>query len=208
MNLVPLTEKEERIYEFLTSYYSEKNRPPTYAEIRDHFGYKNNSSVQDFITQLRDKGYIKAPIGENKKRAIELVTQTKSVEVEMIPLEGSVAAGVLTEAVNNRDYVEIPRNLLKSGVEYFALKVKGDSMIEDCIMDGDLVVIRRQSHAQNGQTVVALVDQSEATIKRYYKRKDHIELVPANPNYNVIKLRPDADVKILGVLASVIRRLE
>lgn len=208
MNLVPLTEKEERVYEFLTQYYAEKNRPPTYSEIRDHFGYKNNSSVQDFISQLKTKGYIKAPIGENKKRAIELVTPTKMMEVEMIPLEGSVAAGVLTEAVNNRDYVEIPRNLLKSGVEYFALKVKGDSMIEDCIMDGDLVVIKRQSHAQNGQTVVALVDQSEATIKRYYKRKDHIELVPANPNYNVIKLRPDADVKILGVLASVIRRLE
>ena len=208
MSLQPLTEKEERIYEFLVQYYGEKRRPPTYSEIRDHFGYKNNSSVQDFITQLRDKGYIKVPIGENKKRAIEIVPQEKFTEVEMIPLEGSVAAGRLTEAVHNRDYVEIPRNLLKSGVEYFALKVKGDSMIEDCIMDGDLVVIRRQSHAQNGQTVVALVDQSEATIKRYYKRKDHIELVPANPNYNVIKLRSDADVKILGVLASVIRRLE
>lgn len=208
MTLIPLTEKEERVYEFLTEYYAQKHRPPTYAEIRDHFGYKNNSSVQDFITQLRSKGYIKAPIGANKKRAIEIVAQKQISDVEMIPLEGSVAAGRLTEAVHNRDYVEIPRNLLKSGVEYFALKVKGDSMIEDCIMDGDLVVIRRQSHASNGQTVVALVDQSEATIKRYYKRKDHIELVPANPNYNVIKLRPDADVKILGVLASVIRRLE
>ena len=208
MSLIPLTEKEERVYEFLTEYYEAKHRPPTYAEIRDHFGYKNNSSVQDFITQLRMKGYIKVPIGANKKRAIEIVSQKRISDVELVPLEGSVAAGVLTEAVNNRDYVEIPRNLLKSGVEYFALKVKGDSMIEDCIMDGDLVVIRRQSHAENGQTVVALVDQSEATIKRYYKRKGHIELVPANANYNVIHIAPETEIKILGVLASVIRRFE
>ena len=204
----PLTEKEERIYNFISSYFDEYNRPPTYSEIKDKFNYRNNSSIQDFINQLRAKGYIKVPIGSNKKRAIELVTKKKISDIELVPLEGRVAAGKLTEAINNRDYVEIPRSLLRSGTEYFALQVKGDSMIEDCIMDGDLVIIKKQNIANNGQTVVALVDNTEATIKKYFKRKTHIELIPANPNYDVIKIEQNQEFKILGVLASVIRRLE
>lgn len=206
MGLPPLTDKERRIYDFISSYFDEFERPPTYAEIREQFGYKHNSSVQDFINQLRAKGYIKAPIGSNRKRAIELVTRKHISDVELVPLEGVVAAGRLTEAVHNRDYIEVPRTLLKSGVDYFALKVKGDSMVDECIRDGDWVVIRRQSIAHNGQTVVALVDQSEATIKKYYKRKEHIELVPANPNYATIKVKQSSDFKILGVLSNVIRR--
>ncbi len=208
MGRPPLTDKEERVYEFINSYMSRFGRPPTYAEIRDRFRYKNNSSIQNFIQQLRLKGYIKAPIGSNKKRAIELVAKGRIRELERIPLEGTVAAGGLTEAVHHRDYVDVPRNLLRSGGEYFALRVKGDSMIEDCIMSGDLVIIRRQSNAQNGQTVVALVDNSEATIKRYYKKEDHIELVPANPSYDLIRVDHNTEFKILGVLTSVIRKLE
>ena len=124
-----------------------------------------------------------------------------------IPHEGKVAAGKLTEAVRSPESVQVPRHLLKPGAAYFALTVKGDSMIEDCIMEGDLVVIKRQHSAQNGQTVVALVND-EATIKRYYRRPDKIELHPANPSFDVITVPADKEFKILGVLASVIRRLE
>jgi repressor LexA len=118
-----------------------------------------------------------------------------------------VAAGLLTEAVSNREFIDVPVSLLKPGVNYFALKVRGNSMIEDCILDGDTVVIRKQSNANNGQIVVALVN-NDATIKRYYKKKNRIELHPANPSFDVIIVDPAAEFKILGVLASVIRQCD
>jgi repressor LexA len=207
MSLPSLTEKEKRVYDFIKVYFKKNNRPPTYNEIQEKFDYSAISTVQDFISQLKQKGYIKAPIGANRKRAIELVKDYEISDVERLPLLGKVAAGYPIEAVENREYVDIPRSLLRRGVEYFALTVKGDSMIEDCIMDGDYVVIKRQANAENGETVVAIVD-NEATIKRYYQRKGHVELHPANPKYNVIHVAPHSDFKILGVLASVIRRLD
>lgn len=135
-------------------------------------------------------------------RSIENFQETTS-----IPLEGKVAAGKLTEAVRSNESVEVPKNMLKPGAEYFALTVKGDSMIEDCIMEGDLVVIKRQHSALNGQTVVALVED-EATIKKYYRRHGKIELHPANPHFQIITVPENKEFKILGVLASVIRRLD
>ncbi len=207
MSLPSLTEKEQRIYDYIKFYFDQNNRPPTYHEIQDQFEYSAISTVQDFISQLRVKGYIKAPIGANRKRAIELVRDYEDSDVERLPMLGKVAAGYPIEAVENREFVDVPRSLLRSGVEYFALTVKGDSMIEDCIMDGDYVVIKRQANAENGDTVVAIVD-NEATIKRYYHRKSGVELHPANPKYSVIHVSPLSEFKILGVLASVIRRLD
>jgi repressor LexA len=207
MSLPSLTEKEQRIYDFIKYYLDKNQRPPTYHEIQDKFEYSAISTVQDFISQLRGKGYIKAPIGANRKRAIELVRDFEDSDIQRLPMLGKVAAGYPIEAVENREYVDVPRSLLRSGVEYFALTVKGDSMIEDCIMDGDYVVIKRQATAENGETVVAIVD-NEATIKRYYHRKAGVELHPANPKYNVIHVSPISEFKILGVLASVIRRLD
>jgi len=208
---LPLTSKEEQIYDYIKGFISKNDYPPTYTEIQEKFGYKSVYSIQQFVDQLATKGYLKPSLGENKKRSLELVhsSSSSSEESQMvsIPLEGSVAAGRLTHSYQNRDYVEVPRQLLKDSAEYFSLRVKGDSMIEDCIMDGDLVIIKRQSNATNGQTVVALVGD-EATIKRFYKKKDMIELHPANPAFNIIQVAPEADFKILGVLSSVIRTLE
>jgi len=201
-----LTEKEEKVYGFIKGYFDKYGRAPTYAEIRDKFNYSAISTVQDFINQLKMKGYIEAPIGTNRKRALELVENDFS-DLAKIPLSGTVAAGQPIEAVETRDYVDVPKNLLKKNGDYFALKVKGDSMIEDCIMEGDVVVIKRQSNASNGQTVVAILD-NEATIKRFYRKKGQIELHPANPNYKIIKVPENSEFKILGVLASVIRRVE
>ncbi len=206
MNQPALTEKEERIYQFIRDYAHQYRRPPTYEEIRTRFGYRHTSSIQDFLVQLRDKGYIRVPIGANRKRAIEVV-ESESSELATVPLEGTVAAGRLSEAVNIRDYIEVPRSMLRAGGEYFALRVKGDSMIEDCILSGDIALIRRQQQAENGQTVVALVD-NEATIKKYFRRRRHIELVPANPNYEAIRIGEDTSIAILGVLVSIIRHLE
>ncbi len=202
----PLTPKETKVYEFIKKYSASNGYPPTYMEIQEEFELKAIGSVQQYVEQLREKGYLKNQIGLSKKRSLEL-TQLNQSEVISVPLEGKVAAGRLTEAVQNREYVDIPRSLVKQNADYFALKVKGDSMIEEHIMDGDLVIIKRQNTASNGQTVVAIVD-NEATIKKFYNRKTHIELVPANPEFEVIKVKPSPQFKILGILSSVIRTVE
>ncbi|MSR84605.1 MAG: repressor LexA [Candidatus Latescibacteria bacterium] len=206
MSRPALTAGEKRIYQFICAYVLRHRRPPTYQEIREEFGYRHPSSIQDFLVRLRDKGYIRVPIGANRKRAIEVV-ETESSELASIPLEGAVAAGRLSEAISVHDFIDVPRSMLRAGAEYFALKIQGDSMIGDCILSGDIALIRRQEQAENGQTVVALVG-SEATIKRYYRRERHIELQPANPAYETIRVDEGAEVRILGVLVSVIRHLE
>jgi repressor LexA len=202
----PLTPNELKVYKFLKDYISKNGSPPSYVEIQSQFGFKSIGSVQQYIEQLTSKNYLKDKRGLHQKRALELVDNEESLLVS-IPLEGKVAAGRLTEAIQNREYFELPRSFLRSTSQYFALKVKGDSMIEEHIMDGDVVVIKRQEIAQNGQTIVALVE-NEATIKKYFQKPTHIELVPANPNYDVIKVRDFENFKILGILSSVIRRLD
>lgn len=199
----PLTPKEQKILQFIQSYSTKKGVPPTYAEIQDKFEYKALSSIQQFVEQLVDKGHLKAPLGKSHKRALEVVDHE---QMTRIPLEGYVAAGRLTEAIQNREYIDVAPGLLKSGNDYFGLKVRGDSMIGDCIMDGDLVIVQRKPTANNGQTIIAMVD-GEATLKRYYKKITHIELHPANPEYAVIKVSPQADFKILGIVTNVIRRM-
>ncbi len=201
-----LTPNETKILFFIKGYYVKKGYPPSYEEIRERFGYKALGSVQQYIEQLANKGYLKAPLGESKKRALEPV-DIEASEVARVPLDGFVAAGVLTEAISHREFIDVPVSLLKPGVQYFALKVKGNSMIEDCILDGDTVVIKKQATANNGQIVIALVN-NDATIKRYYKKKNKIELHPANPAFDVIIVESTEEFKILGVLASVIRQCD
>lgn len=210
---VELTKNEQKILKFIENFYAKKGYVPSYSEIQEKFGFKAKSSVQQYIEQLTAKGYLVERLDKNRKLPIQLTSVNvknsfKEPEgIVSIPLEGKVAAGRLTEAVNHREYIDIPQDLIKPQADYFALRVKGDSMIGDCIMDGDTVIIRRQHSAHNGQTVVALVGE-EATIKRYYKKRDKVELHPANPTYEVIEVGASADFKILGILSSVIRKLE
>ncbi len=201
-----LTPKEQKILGFIRNYSERHLRPPTYAEIQIKFNYKSASSIQQFVEQLVNKGHLKAPLGQSKKRALELVDDT-TTEIATLRLEGEVAAGRLTEAISQREFVKVPRALLTNeSSEYFALKVKGDSMIGDYIMDGDMVIIKRQSIASNGQTIVAMVD-NEATIKKFYQKKTGIELHPANPNYDIIRVKRNSDFKILGIMTSLIRKV-
>ena len=195
--------KEQKVLQFIQTYQDRKGVAPTYAEIQDKFEYKALSSVQQYIGQLVEKGHLKAPLGQSKKRALEIVADQPYT---MIPLEGYVQAGRLTEAIQNREYIEVTPDLVKSSQDMFALKVRGDSMIGDCIMDGDLVIVKRQPVARNNQTVIAMVD-GEATLKRYFKRPTHIELHPANPDFAIIHVAPTANFTILGIVTNVIRKL-
>jgi repressor LexA len=206
----PLTPKEKMILNFIEEYQAQTDTSPTYSEIQDKFEYKAISSVQQYVAQLVDKGHLRAPLGKSKKRALELVPDEDETDLVTIPMEGYVAAGLLTEAIQNRELIEVAPSLLgKQGSkqDYFGLTVRGDSMIDACILDGDLVIIRRQSTARNGQTVVAMVDE-EATLKTYFKKVTHIELHPANPNYAVIHIPKTANFRILGVVSSVIRKMD
>jgi repressor LexA len=199
----PLTPKEQKVLSFIQAYQRKRGVAPTYAEIQEKFEYKALSSIQQFIGQLVDKGHLKAPLGKSQKRALEIVEDQPYIT---IPLEGYVQAGRLTEAIQNREYIEVTPDLVNSSQDMFALKVRGDSMIGDCIMDGDLVIVKRQPTARNNQTVIAMVD-GEATLKRYFKRTTHIELHPANPEFAVIHVAPTANFQILGVVTNVIRKL-
>lgn len=199
-----LSPKELAILKYITSYTRKNKCSPTQEEIQEAFSYKSRNSVQQFVKQLVAKGHIDAPLGSSQKRALSPIAASDS-EIVKVHLEGQVAAGKLTEAINDREYLDVPRSMLKSGSDYFALKVKGDSMIEDHIVNGDTVIIRRQATANNGQIVVAQVGL-EATLKRFFRRKNLVELVPANPNYETIKISNNEEFKILGVLESVIRK--
>ena len=134
------------------------------------------------------------------------VNRVESALVQSLPLLGRVAAGRPIEAIQSPEMIEVPASLLRKSGEHFILKVQGDSMIGDGILDGDFVVIRKQSTAENGETVVALIE-NEATIKRYQKHRSQIELHAANPAYPAIQVKPGARFKIEGILAGLIRKL-
>ncbi|RYZ63992.1 MAG: transcriptional repressor LexA [Proteobacteria bacterium] len=205
MSLPPLTEKESRVYDFIEQYFAENTRPPSYEEIRSALGYARISSVQDFLAQLKQKGYLRVPIGANKKRAIELVSKKRISDVEHLPLLGRVAAGLPIEAIESKEYIEVPRSMLTAHGTHFALRVAGQSMRDDAILDGDIVILKKQNSAENGQIVVALIE-GEATIKRYYRKKNRVELHPANPEFKVITVDESESFSIEGVLKGLVRR--
>ena len=195
-----LTEKQQMVYLYLRDYIEARGMPPTYDEIRRHFGFKSFQSVQKHLAQLERKGYIRIP-ERNRSRMITLVEHGGSTV--LLRLAGVVAAGTPTESIEQMESIEVPKEMLGSG-DYFALRVRGDSMVDEGIMDGDTIVVRRQSTALNGQTVVALVD-GEATIKKFYRMKDRVELRPANVNMSPIVVH-DGQFSIQGVVVGLLRR--
>jgi len=195
-----LTPKQQRILEFLQTYTQSKGYPPTQREIARRFRLKSLGSVQDYLQSLERKGYLnKSSYG---RRAIQL--NDLSAEAVRLPLLGTVAAGRPIEAVERQDRVEVPKALLKGG-ENFVLLVRGDSMIEDGIHDGDLVIVRKQPTAQNGQTVVAMID-GEATVKKFYPSNEGVELRPANSAMKPIWVGHGQGFQVLGLVVGLMRR--
>src|SRR5262249_40186677 len=140
----------------------------------------------------------------NVSRGIELVDGHEEAKYE-IPLLGIVAAGAPIEAVLNYETVCVPRDMIREG-RMFALRVRGDSMIDEQIRDNDVIVIQSKQTADNGQTVVALLDGNDATVKRFYGGRNQVRLEPANPNYKPIVVRPPERVQIQGIVVGVIRK--
>jgi repressor LexA len=202
--LPQLTPRQKRIYDFLSGSIRDKGYAPSIPEIGQRFKITSTRGVFDHLQALERKGYIRR-VG---KRAIEIVTssgRSALPEAKEIPIVGRVRAGAPILAEENIDGFLPVANDLARGEETFALKVMGDSMIADGILDGDLVIIKPQDTAVNGDIVCALIG-SEATLKRFHRKGNEITLKPANKNYDPIVVSK-GEFRILGKATGVIRKL-
>ena len=206
-----LTFQQEKLLKFIIDYQKQNNVTPSFDEMKDGLDLKSKSGIHRIVSALEERGYIKKL--NNRARAIEIIKNVNLIDIEngknknsiiSIPILGKIAAGLPIEAISdNTNYIELPETLLKKG-EYFILNVEGDSMIEAGIFDGDQVVIRKANDANNGEIVVALIDNNEATLKRIFKRGQQVALQPENSNYKTVIYGPDR-IQIQGVLKHLIR---
>lgn len=206
-----LTFQQEKLLKFIIDYQKQNNVTPSFDEMKDGLDLKSKSGIHRIVSALEERGYIKKL--NNRARAIEIIKNVNLIDTESsknknniisIPILGKIAAGLPIEAISdNTNYIELPETLLKKG-EYFILNVEGDSMIEAGIFDGDQVVIRKANDANNGEIVVALIDNNEATLKRIFKRGQQVALQPENSNYKTVIYGPDR-IQIQGVLKHLIR---
>lgn len=198
--------KQQEIIEFIKSEINRKGYPPSVREIGKAVGLKSTSTVHGHLSRLEKKGYIRRD--PTKPRAIEVLNNDKRdlSDVIKLPVIGKVTAGSPILAVENIDeYYSIPRDLIVGYEgESFILKVRGESMINAGILDGDYIIVRKQSYADNGDIIVALIED-EATVKRFYKESDHIRLQPENPSMDPIIVD---NVMVLGKVVGVIRKLK
>jgi repressor LexA len=196
-----LTEKQKAFLGYISRYMEDWGRSPSFEEICSHFGFTSYNTVTTYLKTLKRKGYIRLPRKKNQKRAIEVISPVETRRFEF-PLLGRVAAGKPIEAVEDMDVIEVPASMIGQG-DHFVLQVKGDSMKEDGILDGDFIVVRKQPTAENGETVVALIN-NEATVKKYYRRRNYVELRPAHTDMESIIVRK-GDLRIEGKIVGVIR---
>ena len=194
-----LTVRQRHIYEFIKDKIENRGYGPAIREICDAFDIVSPNGVMCHLRALEKKGLIRRP--EKLARAIQLVDHRPPGPV--LPLLGRVAAGSAIEAIEQADDQVDFRTFCGRG--NFALKVKGESMIEDHIEDGDLVVIKPQRNASNGQRVVAMID-GEVTLKKFHRKRDKIVLEPSNVRMSPIVVTPEKDIQILGVLVGVLRK--
>ncbi|MCF6156958.1 MAG: transcriptional repressor LexA [Candidatus Brocadia sp.] len=202
----PLTKKQADFLSFLKKYLQERGYPPTVRESMDGLGLSSTSIVKKYFDILERKGYIRRQF--HSPRAIEIVdAATRSSEIRSVPIVGRVRAGVPHPAVEDIEgYLSVDKTLCRSSNIFF-LRVVGDSMIDAHIQDGDLVLVKPQPVANNGEVVVVLID-NEATVKRFYKKSDTIQLKPEHPTMQPIIIKEgQADVQIVGTVAAVIRQL-
>lgn len=199
-----LTKAQTRVLDFLRSYAQEAGYPPSIREMKDGLGLASHSAIQNCLSALEKKGYIRR---SSRARAIEFCEFLKPGQTATLPLVGHIKAGAPHPAIEDVEgYVAVDKSFTVGGGN-FLLKVEGDSMIEDHIQDGDYVVVRPQPAAENGDIVAALVND-EATVKRFYKKGGQIRLVPANPVYAEIVVEPgQSDVSIAGKVVAVLRSL-
>lgn len=198
----PLTKRQKEILEYLRSFIEENGYAPSFREIAYYFEFSSTGTVAEYVNILEEKGYISKDAME--ARAIQLTPAFDTgLEIFNIPLEGVIDAGRPIEAIRTRETIDIPRDMM--GKKTFALRVRGESMIDDGILDGDYVIIEQTDSAKNGDIVVALVDNENATLKRFYNEKDSIRLQPANSKMKPMRFAKKR-ITIQGKVRGVIRK--
>ena len=195
-----VTKRQKEVLDFITGYQKRKGYSPSLDEIRKKLKLSSVSTAHFHVSKLRDLGLLSKE--ENKPRSIEAFGRETMVK---IPLLGIIAAGQPIEAIQTKEMIAVPKSKVPSSSEVYALRVVGSSMIDENINDGDVVLVRQQETAENGQKVVALINNHEATLKKFYREKGHIRLQPANKNMEPLIFRNGRDVSIQGIVLDVIR---
>ncbi len=199
-----LTKKQRQILDFIEHFLESRRYSPSFREIADRFGYASLATVHEHLGALQARGYIKKSY--NESRSIEVVRHQIRVGAVELELYGHVAAGEPIEVVTSPETIAVPEDMIAGSLhKHFVLRVRGDSMIQEQIRDGDYVIVQAREEANNGEMVIALVDGTSATMKRYYAEAGNIRLQPANPSQS--PQRFDASqVRVQGVVIGVIRR--
>jgi len=201
---MPVTAKQRRVYDFIRRYMESNQEPPTMAEIGQQFQMSSSASVHGILLALEKEGLIKRI--PNVSRGIVLIEQSTNNDENEIPLLGIVAAGQPIEAILTHDTISVPKDLQGRRGRTFALRVRGESMIDENIQDGDIIIVASQQTAENGQMVVALIDGNYATVKKFYRETDFIRLEPANPQFKPIFIKTPERIQIQGVVKGLIRK--
>ena len=205
--MTKLSNRQQAILEFIRSEVREKGYPPSVREIGEAVGLASSSTVHGHLDRLEKKGFIRRD--PTKPRAIELLgddeeRQMVRLAVARVPLVGKVTAGQPITAVENvEEYFPLPSHMVRDD-EVFMLSVIGESMIEAGILDGDYVIVRQQQTASNGDIVVAMTEDDEATVKTFYKERDHIRLQPENPTMEPLRYN---HVTVLGKVIGIFREM-
>ncbi|MFN8057782.1 MAG: transcriptional repressor LexA [Vicinamibacterales bacterium] len=198
----PLTKRQREILDYLNDFIQQHGYAPSLEEIGRRFGLSSLATVHKHLTNLQDKGFIKR--AWNRSRSVELVPTRMSGRSVELPLLGFVAAGMPIEAVAGSETILVPDTLVGKRDTY-VLRVKGDSMIDEQIRDGDYVIVEDRKTADAGEMVIALLNGFDVTLKKFYRENGHIRLQPANPAMQPILVEPD-QVQVQGVVIGVMRR--
>jgi repressor LexA len=201
---MPLTRRQREILDYIAAHIGSKGYAPSFEEIARQFGFQSLATVHEHLTNLERKGCIRR--SHNESRAIEIVPPKGQTGATELPLFGLVAAGEPIEAIEGTDTIAVPDELVPRRGRSYVLKVRGQSMIDEQIKDGDYVVVHERHQADNGQMVIALVSGTSATVKRYYREPGGwIRLQPANPSMQPLRVN-ERDVTVQGVVVGVIRK--
>lgn len=198
-----LTKRQKEVLDFVKIYSKRKGYAPSLEEIQKRLKFASVSTAHFHVSKLREGGYL-----EKTGKGARSISVAPTDTLVRVPLLGTIAAGEPIEAIRQNEFIAVPKSKIPRSGDIYALRVVGDSMIEENINDGDVVLVRQQDVAENGQRVVALIDNHEATLKRFYKEHHHIRLQPANKLLEPIIIKRDRDIKIQGIVIDVIPETE
>ena len=204
-----LTKKQKELFDYLRDYISNNQISPSFEEMKEAVNLKSKSGIHRLITSLEQRGFIKRL--KHRARAMEIIDKNSNVndfntDSVSIPLIGSIAAGEAIEAIeNSSDFISIPSSMTSPNAKYFGLKVKGLSMIDEGIFDGDIAVIRKTNNVENGKIAAVLTQDNEVTLKTIKFDKNKVILIPANQSYKT-KEYNTGEIQVQGTLSGIIRK--